>query len=75
MGKIVSERMCRHFNEDFNLDVSIARFHNIYGPFGTYDGGREKAPAALCRKISQAKLNKKYEIDIWGGKQTSFIYR
>jgi len=74
--KLFSERMCRHFNEDFNLDISIARFHNIYGPFGTYDGGREKAPAALCRKISQAKLNKKYEIDIWGdGKQTrSFLY-
>ena len=48
--KLFSERMCRHFNEDFNLDISIARFHNIYGPFGTYDGGREKAPAALCRK-------------------------
>ena len=74
--KLFSERMCRHFYEDFNLDISIARFHNIYGPFGTYDGGREKAPAALCRKISQAKLNKKYEIDIWGdGKQTrSFLY-
>ena len=74
--KLFSERMCRHFYEDFNLDISIARFHNIYGPFGTFEGGREKAPAALCRKISQAKLNKKYEIDIWGdGKQTrSFLY-
>ena len=53
--KLFSERMCRHFLEDFNLDVSVARYHNVYGPKGTYDGGREKAPAALCRKILKIK--------------------
>ena len=57
--------MCRHFYEDFNLEVSIARFHNIYGPLGTYDGGREKAPAALCRKIAKAKIKNDDHIDIW----------
>ena len=74
--KLFSERMCRHFYEDFGLDVRIARYHNIYGPEGTYDGGREKAPAALCRKIINAKLKKEKNIEVWGdGKQTrSFLY-
>ena len=74
--KIFSERMCRHFREDFGLHTRVARFHNVYGPFGTYDGGREKAPAAICRKVIQAKLSGKHEIDIWGdGTRTrSFMY-
>ena len=74
--KLFSERMCRHFYEDFGLDVRIGRYHNIYGPVGTYDGGREKAPAALCRKVINAKINNVKSIDVWGdGKQTrSFMY-
>ena len=74
--KLFSERMCRHFNEDFGLDVRIVRYHNIFGPLGTFDGGREKAPAALCRKIIQAKLKKQNIIDVWGdGEQTrSFLF-
>ena len=74
--KLFSERMCRHFLEDFNLNVSIARYHNVYGPQGTYDGGREKAPAALCRKILNIKNGKNNELEIWGdGEQTrSFLY-
>jgi GDP-D-mannose 3',5'-epimerase len=74
--KLFSERMCRHFTEDFGLETRVARYHNVYGPLGTFDGGREKAPAALCRKIIQAKLNNKESIDIWGdGEQTrSFMY-
>jgi len=74
--KLFSERMCRHFNEDFGLDVRIARYHNVYGPIGTFDGGREKAPAALCRKIIKAKIEKNSFIDVWGdGEQTrSFLY-
>ncbi len=74
--KLFSERMCRHFREDFNLQTRVARFHNVYGPFGTYDGGREKAPAAICRKVIAAKLAGSNEIEIWGdGKQTrSFMY-
>ena len=74
--KLFSERMCRHFYEDFGLDVRIGRYHNIYGPVGTYDGGREKAPAALCRKIINAKLNNEKNIEVWGdGQQTrSFLY-
>ena len=74
--KLFSERMCRHFTEDFGLDTRIARYHNIYGPLGTFDGGREKAPAALCRKIALAKIYKKNEIDVWGdGNQTrTFLY-
>jgi GDP-D-mannose 3',5'-epimerase len=74
--KLFSERMCRHFREDFNLQTRVARFHNVYGPFGTYDGGREKAPAAICRKVIAAKLAGKNDIEIWGdGKQTrSFMY-
>ena len=68
--------MCRHFTEDFGLETRVARYHNVYGPLGTYDGGREKAPAAMCRKIIMAKLNKEKSIDIWGdGQQTrSFMY-
>ena len=74
--KLFSERMCRHFYEDFNLQIRVARYHNVYGPFGTYDGGREKAPAALCRKIIEAKILKKKKIDVWGdGEQTrSFMF-
>jgi nucleoside-diphosphate-sugar epimerase len=74
--KLFSERMCRHFREDFGIKTRVARYHNVYGPNGTYDGGREKAPAAICRKVIQAKLSGKHEIEIWGsGQQTrSFMY-
>ena len=74
--KLFSERMCRHFMEDYGIQVRIARYHNIYGPFETYDGGREKAPAAICRKVIDAKLNNRKEIDVWGdGKQTrTFLF-
>jgi GDP-D-mannose 3',5'-epimerase len=74
--KLFSERMCRHFREDFGLETRVARFHNVYGPHGTWDGGREKAPAAICRKVIAAKLSGKHEIEIWGtGHQTrSFMY-
>jgi nucleoside-diphosphate-sugar epimerase len=74
--KLFSERMCRHFTEDFGLETRVARYHNVYGPLGTYDGGREKAPAAVCRKVIQAQLSKSGEIEIWGdGEQTrSFTY-
>lgn len=74
--KLFSERMCRHFREDFGVRTRVARFHNVYGPHGTWDGGREKAPAAVCRKVIQAKLSGKHEIEIWGdGHQTrSFMY-
>jgi len=74
--KLFSERMCRHFGEDFGLRVRIARFHNVYGPLGTFDGGREKAPAAVCRKVAEAVINGSHEIQIWGdGEQTrSFTY-
>jgi GDP-D-mannose 3',5'-epimerase len=74
--KLFSERMCRHFTEDFGLETRVARYHNVYGPLGTYDGGREKAPAALCRKVIEAKLNKKNSINVWGdGEQTrSFMF-
>jgi len=74
--KLFSERMCRHFTEDFKLLTRVARFHNVYGPEGTYEGGREKAPAAICRKVIEAKLSGKHEIEIWGdGHQTrSFMY-
>jgi GDP-D-mannose 3',5'-epimerase len=69
--KLFSERMCRHYREDFGMATRVARFHNVYGPHGTYDGGREKAPAAICRKVIEAKLAGKHEIEIWGdGKQT-----
>ena len=74
--KLFSERMCRHFREDFGVQTRIARYHNVYGPNGTYDGGREKAPAAVCRKVISAKRSGKHEIEIWGnGEQTrSFMY-
>jgi len=74
--KLFSERMCRHFREDFKLQCRVARFHNVYGPFGTYDGGREKAPAAICRKVISAKMSGNHDIEIWGdGHQTrSFMY-
>ena len=74
--KLFSERMCRHFLEDFGLTTRVARYHNVYGPHGTYDGGREKAPAAICRKVAQAKLSGSRRIEIWGdGEQTrSFMY-
>ena len=74
--KLFSERMCRHFREDFGLETRMARYHNVYGPNGTYDGGREKAPAAICRKVAQAKLSGARTIEIWGdGEQTrSFTY-
>ena len=74
--KLFSERMSRHFREDFGITTRVARFHNVYGPHGTYDGGREKAPAAICRKVIEAKMSGKKEIEIWGdGLQTrSFMY-
>ncbi len=74
--KLFSERMCRHFREDYGLTTRVARFHNVYGPLGTWDGGREKAPAAICRKIIHAKETGDHNIEVWGdGKQTrSFMY-
>lgn len=74
--KLFSERMCRHFREDYGLCTRVARFHNVYGPHGTWDGGREKAPAAICRKVIEAKVNGTREIELWGdGTRTrSFMY-
>jgi len=74
--KLFSERMCRHFREDFGMHTRVARFHNVYGPNGTWEGGREKAPAAICRKVIAAVVSGKHEIEIWGdGTQTrSFMY-
>jgi nucleoside-diphosphate-sugar epimerase len=74
--KLFSERMCRHFMEDYGISVRVPRFHNVYGPYGTYDGGREKAPAAICRKVIEAELSGSNTIEIWGdGEQTrSFTY-
>jgi len=74
--KLFSERMCRHFQEDFGLITRVARFHNVYGPFGTWDGGREKAPAAICRKVIEAKTSGNHDVEVWGdGCQTrSFMY-
>ncbi|RYJ06928.1 MAG: NAD-dependent epimerase/dehydratase family protein [Actinomycetales bacterium] len=74
--KLFSERMARHFREDFGLETRVARYHNVYGPEGTFEGGREKAPAALSRKIAQAKLSGNHVIDVWGdGEQSrSFMY-
>lgn len=74
--KLFSERMCRHFREDYGINTRVARFHNVYGPHGTWAGGREKAPAAMCRKVLEAELYGKDEINIWGdGEQTrSFMY-
>ena len=74
--KLFTERMCRHFEEDFGLTTRMARYHNVYGPNGTWTGGREKAPAAVCRKIATAAITGEHKIDIWGdGEQTrSFMY-
>jgi len=74
--KLFSERLCRHFREDYGLTTRVARYHNVYGPCGTYDGGREKAPAAICRKVIDARLSGGGQIEIWGdGNQTrSFMY-
>lgn len=74
--KLFSERLCRHFREDFGLKTRVARYHNVYGPYGTWDGGREKAPAAVSRKVAMAIMAGKHEIEIWGdGEQTrSFMY-
>ena len=74
--KLFSERMCRHFMEDFGLIARVARYHNVYGPQGSFEGGREKAPAAIARKVAEAILSGKHEIEIWGdGEQTrSFTY-
>lgn len=74
--KLFSERMCRHFFEDYGIETRVARYHNVYGPHGTYDGGREKAPAAICRKVIEAQRDNTMEIEIWGdGHQTrSFQY-
>lgn len=74
--KLFGERMCRHFREDFGLQTRVARYHNVYGPHGTWKGGREKAPAAISRKVAEAKLSGNHEIEIWGdGEQTrSFTF-
>jgi len=74
--KLVSERLCLHYREDYGIETRIVRFHNIFGAKGTWDGGREKSPAAMCRKIAEAKLTGRREIEIWGdGEQTrSFCY-
>ncbi len=74
--KLFSERMCRHYYEDFGLETRSGRYHNVYGPNGTWTGGREKAPAAISRKIAEAKLSGNHTIDVWGdGLQTrSFMY-
>jgi nucleoside-diphosphate-sugar epimerase len=74
--KLVTERLCTHYREDYDIETRIVRFHNIFGPEGTWDGGREKAPAAMCRKVATAKLTDESEIEIWGdGEQTrSFCY-
>jgi len=74
--KLFSERMCHHFTEDIGLVTRVARYHNVYGTHGTFEGGREKAPAAICRKVAEAKLSGGTEIEIWGdGEQTrSFTY-
>jgi GDP-D-mannose 3',5'-epimerase len=74
--KLFGERMCRHFSEDLDLTTRVVRYHNVYGPHGTYQGGREKAPAAICRKVVEARLSGNHEIEIWGdGTQTrSFMY-
>src|ERR1700757_4524730 len=74
--KLITEQLCTHYRRDFGIETRIVRFHNIFGPYGTYEGGREKAPAALCRKIATAKLTGNPEVEIWGdGEQTrSFCY-
>jgi nucleoside-diphosphate-sugar epimerase len=74
--KLFSERMCRHFREDFGVQARVARYHNVYGPNGTWVGGREKAPAAVCRKVIEAQISGNHEIEVWGdGHQTrSFMF-
>ena len=74
--KLITERLCAHYREDYGLETRIVRFHNIFGPYGTWEGGREKAPAAMCRKVAVAKMTGNHDIDIWGdGEQTrSFCY-
>jgi GDP-D-mannose 3',5'-epimerase len=74
--KLISERLCQHYGEDYGIETRIIRFHGMFGPFGTWEGGREKAPAAICRKVAIAKLTGQSEIEIWGdGMQTrSFCY-
>jgi nucleoside-diphosphate-sugar epimerase len=74
--KLISERLCQHYREDYGIETRVVRFHSIFGPLGTWDGGREKAPAAICRKVAIAKLTGQSEIEIWGdGRQTrSFCY-
>lgn len=74
--KLTAEQLCTHYRKDYGIQTRIVRFHNIFGPLGTWDGGREKAPAALCRKIAIAKLTSKWDIEMWGdGQQTrSFCY-
>ncbi len=74
--KLFGERMCRHFQEDYGLATRVARYHNVYGELGTWEGGREKAPAAICRKVAEARLGGRREIEVWGdGQQTrSFLY-
>jgi len=74
--KLVMERLCTHYREDYGLETRIVRFHNIFGPQGTWEGGREKAPAAMCRKVAVAKQTGNHEIEMWGdGEQTrSFCY-
>jgi len=74
--KLITERLCTHYREDYGIETRIVRFHNIFGPYGTWEGGREKAPAALCRKVAHSKLTGNHEVEIWGdGEQTrSFCY-
>lgn len=74
--KLFGEQLCQHYHDEQNLEVRVARLHNVYGPYGTYEGGREKAPAAICRKVVESVLSGKKEIEIWGdGEQTrSFMY-
>ncbi|MGH7864000.1 MAG: NAD-dependent epimerase/dehydratase family protein, partial [Candidatus Binataceae bacterium] len=74
--KLITERLCTHYRDDYGIQTRIVRFHNIFGPYGAFEGGREKAPAALCRKVAHAKLSGNHEIEIWGdGEQTrSFCY-
>jgi nucleoside-diphosphate-sugar epimerase len=74
--KLMSERLCQYYRDEYGLDTRVVRFHNIFGPLGTWDGGREKAPAAICRKVAVAKLTGNLEVEVWGdGEQTrSFCY-
>ncbi len=74
--KLFGERLCQNYSEDYGIPVRVGRYHNVYGPNGTWDGGREKAPAAICRKVADAVLSRRHEIEIWGdGEQTrSFMF-